>query len=488
MTRNLQALEVTIAELLVEYQLSHLSVRSFVDSSLDRIEHLDRRGPTLNAMINVASDAQERATALDRELACKGFLRPLHGVPIVVKDNINVAGLPTTGGCAALRRNFPAADARVVARLKEAGAVILGKSSMSEFAWGMHDTENSVIQGPTRNPYHCDYAAGGSSGGTGVAVAAGYCVAGLGTDTGCSVRAPSSVNCLVGLRPTHGLIDMGGVMPMNADWDTVGPMARTVTDLATVLDAITGAPLNQECDLYTPQLTDESLSEKRVGVLRQLAEPYHSDAAVVELLDAAVSDLKSAGVRVIDPVESNVFKLVFDSFDWYLRFRFDLDKFLADMGVPAPARSLEEVLRTGMVLDRYVDKLKASLMWPYRPEDHPRREQMRQISDQYRNAFMALMNQDSLDALIFPTFRYPPVLNGNLEAERAGNKAPVGSNNNFASLTGLPALNVPMGFVEPGLPVGLQLLGRPYSEASLLQVGYGYEQFTQHRVPPRICQ
>ena len=156
-----------------------------------------RLGPSGESQVrNRHNDAEERANALDRELADKGSLRPLHGVPIVIKDNINVMGFPTTGGCAALCELLPKSDARVVERLKKAGAIILGKSSMSEFAWGMHDTENSVIQGPTRNPYNYDYAVGGSSGGTGVAIAAGYCVAGLGTDTGCSVRAPSSINGL----------------------------------------------------------------------------------------------------------------------------------------------------------------------------------------------------------------------------------------------------------------------------------------------------
>ncbi len=485
---NNQIVELSIADLLSKYKQGQLSVLSFVESSLERIERLDRQGPTLNAMIAVANDAQERANALDRELADRGSLRPLHGVPIVIKDNINVMGFPTTGGCAALCELLPKSDARVVERLKKAGAIILGKSSMSEFAWGMHDTENSVIQGPTRNPYNYDYAAGGSSGGTGVAIAAGYCVAGLGTDTGCSVRAPSSINGLVGLRPTHGLIEMDGVMPMNADWDTVGPMTRTVTDLAIILDAMTGESLDQKHKRYTQQLTDRSTSEMRVGVLRQLAKPSDSDTRVIELLDAAVSDLESIGVKVIDPIETNVFTLAFDAFDWYLRFRFDLDGFLKRMGAHSPARSLEEILQTGMVLDRYVDELKISMMWPYRPEEHPRLKQMHQIRDQYRYAFMELMSQSSLDALIFPTFRFPPVLNARIKGQQVGSEASVGSNNHFASLTGFPALNVPMGFVGSGLPVGLQLLGRPYSEASLLQVGYGYEQFTQHRLPPHLSQ
>lgn len=482
-----QTLEISIRKLLACYKHGQLRVSRFVELSQERVRQFDRRGPTLKAMITVANDVEERVTALERIRASRGPLRPLHGVPMVIKDNINVAGLPTTGGCAALSDLIPAADSRVVSRLKAAGAIILGKSSMSEFAWGTHDTENSVIEGPTRNPYQLEYAAGGSSGGTGVAVAAGYCVAGLGTDTGCSVRAPSSINCLAGLRPTHGLLSMEGVMPMNADWDTVGPMARTVTDLAIVLDAIVGDSLGEGQGEYTRQLSDGAASGRRVGVLRQLAAPSDCDPAVHGLLDTAISDMKAAGIEAVDPVETKVLESTsFDSTDWYLRFRYDLDQFL--LATDAHPRSLEEVLKTGKVLDRYVDTLRESLTWPHNPQVHPRREHMHETTQRYRSAFMDLMSQGMLDALIFPTFRFPPVLNGSRDAALAGNDAPVGSNNNFASLTGLPALNVPMGFVEPGLPVGLQLMGRPYSEARLLQIGYDYEQLSQHRVPPKLSQ
>ena len=221
--------ESGIEDLVEGYRRGEFDVSTVIDDSLARIEAWDRQGPILNAMVTIDSRARQRAEGLDQELASTGVARPLHGVPFVVKDNINVAGLPTTGGCAALLDLRPTKDASVVAKLNDAGAVILGKSSMSEFAFGLYDTENSVIEGYTRNPYHLDYASGGSSGGTGVAVAAGYCVAGLGTDTGCSVRSPASVNGVVGLRPTHGLIGYDGVMPLNAEWDTVGPMARGPT-------------------------------------------------------------------------------------------------------------------------------------------------------------------------------------------------------------------------------------------------------------------
>lgn len=473
-----------VATLLEGYRRQEYTVSDVVAVCRNRVEQLDRRGPTLNAMITAADDVDAQVDAVERSATSGGELPALYGVPVVIKDNINVAGLPTTGGCAALAELKPDVDAEVVARLKAAGAIILGKSSMSEFAWGTYDTQNSVVEGYTRNPYNVDYAAGGSSGGSAVAVAAGYCVAALGTDTGCSVRAPASINGLVGLRPTHGLISMKGVMPMNADWDTVGPMARTLEDLAVVLDVITGS--NQTPGLYARALAGASPRPVRVGVLGQLADPTDTDAGVLALLDGAVADLAAAGAAVVDPVATDVFELTFDAFDWYLRFRFDLDGFLEEMGADAPPRSLAEVLATNVVLERYLEPLRASLAWPHTPEHHPRLAQMQEIRERYRGALLGLLERHDLDALAFPTFRFPPVLNGAMEDRPDSSRAPIGSNNYYASLTGFPALNVPMGYTDSGLPMGLQLLGAPGSEARLLQAAHGYERLTQHRRQPAL--
>ena len=476
--------EATVATLHEGYRQREYTVADVVAACRQRIEQLDRWGPTLNAMITLADDIDAQVDAVQRSAARSGELAALHGVPMVIKDNFNVAGLPTTGGCAALTELMPTVDAAVVARLRAAGAIIIGKSSMSEFAWGTYDTQNSVIEGYTRNPYDTDYAAGGSSGGSGVAVAVGYCVAALGTDTGCSVRAPASINGLVGLRPTHGLVSMEGVMPMNADWDTVGPMARSLEDLAVVLDVITGS--GQAPGSYARALADRSSRTTRLGVLRQLADPADTDPDMVALVDQAVADFESAGAIVIDSVSTDVFDLAFNAFDWYLRFRFDLDGFLEEMEAGTPVHSLAEVLDTGLVLERYLEPLQASLDWPHTPEQHPRLTQMNDIRDRYRAAFSGLLERHDLDALVFPTFRFPPVLNGAMEDRPDSSRAPIGSNNYYASLTGFPALNVPMGYTGSGLPMGLQLLGRPGSEARLLQAAQGYEQHTQHRRPPAL--
>ena len=439
---------------------------------------MDRRGPRLNAMITIDDRARQRAEALDQELASTGVARSLHGVPVVVKDNFNVVGLPTSGGCAALMDLRPTEDASVIGKLDDAGAVILGKSSMSEFAFGLHDTENSMIEGYTRNPYHLDYASGGSSGGSAVAIAAGYCVAGLGTDTGCSVRSSASVSGIVGLRPTHGLVDYDGVMPLNSEWDTVGPMARTVADIATVMDVIGG---DRAPNRYAARLDHSGLSGTRLGALRQQAMPGGSDTDVIALFDRAVADFETAGAVVVDLIDTDVFSVRFDERDWEARFRHDFDAFLARMGDQTPLHSLTEVAASGLVSPRYNDEVRALLEWPFAPEDHPNRGEMDRIEAHYRVGLLNLMHDHRLDALVFPTFRYPPVLNGSDPSAEQ-----IGSNNTYASLVGFPALNVPMGLVELGLPVGLQIMGRPYSEARLLQIGYGYERQTRHQRPPDL--
>jgi Asp-tRNA(Asn)/Glu-tRNA(Gln) amidotransferase A subunit family amidase len=375
---------------------------------------------------------------------------------------------------------YPTGDASVVAKLNDAGAVILGKSSMSELAFGLYDTQNSVIDGYTRNPYHLDYASGGSSRGTGVAVAAGMCVAGLGTDTGCSVRAPSSVNGIVGLRPTHGLVDYAGIMPLNSEWDTVGPMARSVVDVAIVLDVIGG---RRRPNRHGAGLDHGGLSDTRVGALRNLAMPEVSAAEVVALFDQALVDLESAGADVIDPVETDVFVVQFDGSDWEMRFRHDFDEFLASSGRQTSVHSLADVAATRLVSARYADDVQEKVDWSFEPDHHPNRAKMNQVAAQYRAGLLDLMEDRALDALVFPTFRHPPVLNGsNPSSER------IGSNNAYASLTGFPALNVPMGLVEPGLPMGLQIMGRPHSEERLLKIGFGYERHTQHFEPPTFSK
>jgi len=440
---------------------------------LDRIAAHDQQGMTLNAFVSVNPDAEAEAHARDRELASGAPAGLLCGVPIVIKDNIDVAGLPTTGGCAALRDLRPTEDAAVVRRLREAGAVILGKTNMSEFAWGGDDTIGSALPGFTRNPYDTAYGCGGSSGGSAVAISANLAVAGLGTDTACSVRAPAAINALVGLRPTWGLVSCAGIMPMNADWDTVGPLARTVDDAAILLDAMVGDDW--------PEATNGAFGEDappRIGVLRNVILECDTDPEVLAAFEAAMEAFRQAGARVADPIPVAA-QLHFDGSMWYRRFRHDLDGYLRAYGPCSPHANLASILQSGQVHPYYIGFLHELNATQERPSDNPFLADMDRIQAEIRTALLQAMDHAQLDALAFPTLSHPPRRNGDL-------LAPSGSNNAIASCAGFPALSLPMGFTQKGLPLGLQLLGRPWSERRLLQIGGFFEAVTLHRHAPPV--
>ncbi|MGK0173557.1 MAG: amidase [Gammaproteobacteria bacterium] len=457
------------------------SAREGVANALARIEALDAAGPNLNAMVTLNPSALEEAAAIDRMVSQGRNPGPLAGVLLLVKDNIDVAGLPVTGGSASLRSLMAIEDAPVVARLKAAGGIVVGKTSMSEFAWGTFDTENSIVDGPARNPYDPQYASGGSSGGTAVGIAAGYALAGLGTDTGCSVRAPASINALVGLRPTHGTGDMTGIMPMNADWDTVGPLARTVADLGLILDVMLGCD-----DARYATAAHLASAGGRVGVVRHLASSSDSDPEVLSVFETAVGDFDRANITTVDPIETDIFSIPFNSRLWYRRFRHDLDEYLQARLDRTPHSNLASILASGEVHPRYQDILEAHNQWPHSPGSNPDQDDMDNVRDRYRTVLNDLLTRLELDALVFPTFRFPPVKNGGVPTGQSGNLPPVGSNNYYASLTGFPALSVPMGYTRNGLPLGLQMLGAPNCEEKLLRVAAAYEQATHHRRSPRL--
>ena len=449
-----------------------------VGAALARISSLDADGPALGAVVNVNATADQEAGELPPPSAEQLSWQPLYGVPVLVKDNINVRGLPTTGGCAALATLQPRRDAVVVARLKAAGAVVIAKSSMSEFAWGSYDSQNSIVPGFTRNPYNLEFASGGSSGGTGVGVAAGYALAGLGTDTGCFVRAPAAINALVGNRPTHGLCPMRGIMPMNADWDTVGPLARTVMDLARMLDVMLA-----NGGICSGVLDARRDVQPAFGFLQQFVPEADSDAQVRAAFAHATQAMADAGAQVNAFYEVAALHEPFDARAWYMRFRQDIDGFLQDEDVDSPLNSFADIVASGQIHARYRANYAALLEWPHAADAHPQREQFLASRAHYRRTFVGLMNTHGLDVLAFPTFRYPPLRNGSVDVDVA-TPAGVGSNSYYASLTGFPALSVPMGFTLEGLPLGLQLLARPGDERRLLAAAAWFERHTQHWRPP----
>ena len=303
--------ETTISQIHTAYLAGRMTARGVTQAYLNRIVAYDKRGPYLNALITVNAGALADAAKLDAALKSTGRLvGPLHGIPVIVKDNIDTSDMPTSSGVALFKDFRPPRDAFLVGRLRAAGAIILAKSSLSELAMGLADTINSVLPGFTRNPYNTAYASGGSSGGTGVAIAANFGTVGIGTDTGGSVRAPSSINNLVGIRPTVGLVSRTGVAPLDSQRDTPGPMARTVEDAARLLDVSAGvdaadprttAARSKIPPTYTAFLDKAGLKGARIGVFRQAFKLQEgADPRVAKLFETAIADLRAAGAEIVD--------------------------------------------------------------------------------------------------------------------------------------------------------------------------------------------
>jgi len=481
-------IEASIRDIHNAYAEGSLSAQRLVQMYLDRIDAYDQQGPRLNAIITINSMALEEAASLDRAYAEGGPVGPLHGIPIIAKDNLNAEGMPTTGGCVALRHSIPADDAFVIKKLKQAGGIILAKSSMSVFAFGTEKTFNHIL-GFARNPYNTDYATGGSSGGTGAAVSANLGAVGLGTDTACSVRAPASICCLVGLRPTFGLVSCGGVMPMRVAWDVVGPMTRTVEDLAILLDAMVGfdpADANTRGsrgripDTYTKGLTESALHGMRLGVLRQMFPPDNADPEVIALTDQALRDLQNAGAEIVDPLDVPEC-LDREPVGCFLNcFKHDLNEYLSALGPDAPFRTLGDIVDSGKVHPDSLDMLRKFNASSCTSTNDPEIATKRAITERVTAWLGGAMRKHKLDAIVLPTFSYPPKKN-------EGDDGPVGCLTMHASIAGFPDITVPMGFTSAGLPMGLQFIGAPWSEVTLIKAGYGYEQATGHRKAPPTC-
>ena len=414
-----------------------------VGFSLARIESLE---PDLNALITVNPGALEVAAALDAERAESGGRGPLHGIPIVLKDNIDTADLPTTAGSIALEGFVPPDDAAVVARLRAAGAVIIGKANLYE--WARTTRTVSSLGGLTLNPFDPDRNVGGSSGGTAVAVWGGMAVAGLGTDTCGSVRIPSSFLGLYGLRPTVGLGSTDGVIPLAPFEDTVGPMARSVEDLAIVLDAIAGD------GQYLAAVRARLPRKPRIGVVTSL---FGGEAVVTSTVRDALAAMEADGATLVEVEVPNRSGLVGDAPAVLLReFRFALDEYLAGSG--APVSSLAEIVDEGLYLPELRDRLLTHLSWG--SPEAAGLDAARARREPLREAVVAVMDEHDLDALAYPAVGALPAPLGEHQP---------GNNCATASVAGLPALVIPAGDAE-GFPVGLELLGRPFDEATLLQV------------------
>jgi amidase len=471
--------EQSIEGLQAAQTAGRVTSRGLVESYLARIQAYDQAGPRLNAIVLINPRAREEADALDRERAKQGPRGPLHGIPVLIKDNYDTADMPTSGGALGLATLQPAADAFQVRKLREAGAVILGKTTMHELAAGI--TNISSLTSQTRNPYDPSRVPGGSSGGTGAAIGASFAAAGMGSDTCGSIRIPAANQNLVGLRGTHGLSSRAGVMPLSSTQDIAGPLARTVTDLAIMLDATVGPdpadPITRDAAAHIPRSYREALAPgalkgARIGVLRALWGTAPEDEEVAAVVRKALDGLKAQGADVVDVSVPGLDDLLRDSSVIADEFKFDLMAYLAAQP-NAPVKSLGEILERGL----HHEALDATFRLRNSPEtrDSERYRQALVKRRASRAAVLATLEEQRLDALAYPVMRRKPVAVGDPQA---------GSNCQLSATTGLPAIAMPAGFTVDGLPIGLELLGGAWTEARLLNFAYDWELAGKLRRPP----
>lgn len=483
--------EATIAELQTALRAGRLTCRALTQRYLDRIDAFDKRGPAINAIILTHPRALAIADSLDAHAAAGRPLGALHCVPMIVKDNFETYDLQTTAGSLALAGWVPPQDATMVRLVRQAGAIILAKANMAEWAFTPYETVSSILPGYSKNPYALDRVTAGSSGGTAAAVAASFGAVGLGTDTGNSIRGPSAHQALVGIRSTMGLTSRAGVVPLNAGADIAGPMARTVADAVAVFDVIAAsdpadpvtAPATARRDArYADQLRRGQLRGARIGVLVQAyARPTH-DAEVDRVFLKALEDLEAAGATVIPEVRvpglDTIQRMQRGGCN---RFKHDLEAYFAERGPNAPVRTLDAILRSGRYHPTVESRLRAGAQSPDDPTTSPGCESRERSRAALRVAVQQLMDAQQLDALVYPTWSNPPRLIGDLNT-------PHGDNSQlFSPSTGFPAITVPMGYTRDNqLPAGLQFFGRAWDEFKLIGYVYDYEQATRHWRAPRF--
>jgi amidase len=471
--------EKSIDELQAALAKKQITSRQLVERYLARIEAYDQQGPRINAFISLNPAALQTADALDRERAAGKVRGPLHGIPIVVKDNFDTADMPTTGSSIALATYRPARDAFQVARLRAAGVIVIGKTNLHELASGIVSV--SSLGGQTRNPYDPARNPGGSSGGTGAAVAANFAAAGLGSDTCGSIRIPASHNSLVGLRPSAGLSSRAGVIPLSHTQDVAGPLARTVRDVALLLDATaavdpaepsTKAGEGHRPASYLTGLSTASLKGVRIGVLAPYFGETPDDQEVARVVRAGVDRMKQAGAIGVDVPFPGLTELLRATSVIDAEFKFDLADYLAAAANP-PVRSLGEILERGLYHQALDATFRRRNMPETRDTDAYRASLARR--EDARRAVIDVMEAQRLTALVHPTIRQKAALIGAAQG---------GSNCQLSPTTGLPALSVPAGFTPDGLPVGIEFVGRPFSEPELLKLGAAFERATKARRPP----
>jgi amidase len=487
----------TIADLNSAFGAGTLTAEQLVRLCLARIRSYDREGPSLHAVMAINPTAIETARELDVERKAKGPRSTLHGIPVVLKDNYNTGDLPTTGGSVLLEGSIPPADAFVVKRLRDAGAIILAKVNMSEFASA---SPQSSLGGQSLNPHDLRRSPAGSSGGTGVAIAAAYAPLGMGTDTGGSIRGPSTANGIVGLKPTHGLLSRSGIIPLSLTFDTGGPMARNVYDVAVVLGAMTGIdPADSATKKsdgrfstdYTKDLKTDALKGARIGIARDF---LGVDPDVDWVIEASLEAMRKAGATMVDvrfPKWLLDSKLEFYNAIRMPEFAAQIKDYLSTIG-PSYPKTIEDMIdRTNRFTGPRSDGAHPNpARWTLfkREASGGSLEDYRYTSVRdyglplFRAAVEGLFTIEKLDAIVYPTSPRRPALLTTLPDTAPA--SPTASATNIANLTGFPDLIVPAGFTGDNLPVGISFFGLAFSEQKLLSLGYSFEQATHARRRP----
>ena len=489
----------TVADINAAIDAGALSSEKLVRLYLNRIEAYDRKGPKINSVITLNPRALEEARSLDAERKTKGRRSPLHGIPIVVKDLIDVAGLPTTAGFKPFGAPTPERDAAVVTRVKAAGAIILAKVSAENW-FGSDGFGATHPIGATLNPYNVEYSPGGSSNGPGASIASWFAAIGLGTDTGGSLQNPAAYNSLVGVLATQGLVSRAGVVPRSFTQDRVGPLARSVYDAAVMRGAIAGfdpEDLDTREGLgryprvtWADQLSGHDLSKFRIGVLREAMSTLPSNTEVQRLFDGALEDMRKAGAQVVDPVLSGI-DLGRESESspagvWPYELILAGDLYLQRLGPNRPFKTMKDMITT-VGPDKFVDSYPLALSYPPLDEDpgYMRRYRGRKA---IRDVIESLLSRYDLDAFVIQYGSTPP-----LAKTVSGAAAPAGGRDSrnlhgggIVSSTGLPGIVVPGNYTSDNLPVAIEFIGKSFDDLRLLQVAYGYEQSTKKRKPPQI--
>jgi len=485
-----EVVEASIADIHSALRSGRVTCRGLVERYLRRIDAYDRNGPAVNAIVLVNPRALAEADALDARAAAGAPFAPLHCIPTIVKDNFETVGLQSSNGSLTFEGYLPATDAFQVARIKAAGAIVLAKSNLAEWAFTPNETVSSILPGYTKNPYALDRVTAGSSGGTAAAVAASFGAVGLGSDTGNSIRGPSSHQALVGIRSTMGLTSRAGVFPLSLLADIAGPMARTVADAIAVFqvvvgedanDPVTAASRGRAVPRYADALNRDALRGMRVGVLRQAYERDTTDPEIVQVFMRAVEDLRRAGATIVDPATvpglDDIKRM--PAMAACQGFKYDINAFLAARKGRVPVDDLAAIVKGGKFHPTVQRRLEQAEQGPANGPDTPECRAEAVYRDEVRKAVLALMDSEKLDVLAYPTWSNPPRLIGDLNT-------PGGDNSQFFSpTTGFPSVQVPMGYTRGGLlPAGITFFGRPWSEATLIGAAYAYEQATRHRRPP----